>query len=236
MKNKFSLIIPCYNEEKNLEFLIEKLKTINLSDCEIILVNNGSTDGTQIKLAQLKTLNEGLFEIVSLDRNIGYGNGIMHGVFHAKSEVIAWTHADLQTDPLDVLNAYELFISHPEFPKCILKGKRIGRSLTDSFFTFGMSIISSIFLKGFFSDVNAQPKMFHSVFLEKISTPPDDFSLDLYLLYQAKRNGFSIIEYPVFFHKRLHGQSKGGGSFKGKWKLIMRTFKYVLKLRKEVIH
>ena len=236
MKMKFSLIIPCYNEEENLELLVEKLKTIKSNDIQIILVNNGSTDSTQVKLSQLSVLNEGLFEILSLDKNIGYGNGIMQGVFQAQSEVIAWTHADLQTDPSDVLKAYETFVSHPEFPKCILKGKRIGRGLFDSLFTFGMSIFSSFLLRRFFSDINAQPKMFHSAFLEKTPTPPHDFSLDLYFLYQAKSHGFSVIEYPVFFHKRLYGQSKGGGSFKGKWKLILRTFKYILKLKKEIIY
>ena len=120
MKMKFSLIIPCYNEEENLELLVEKLKTIKSNDIQIILVNNGSTDSTQVKLSQLRVLNEGFFEILSLDKNIGYGNGIMQGVFQAQSQVIAWTHADLQTDPSDVLKAYETFVFHPEFPKCIL--------------------------------------------------------------------------------------------------------------------
>ena len=67
--------------------------------------------------------------------------------------------------------------------------------------------------------------MFHSTFLENTPTP-HDFSLDLYFLYQANLTVFCNQEYPVFFHKRLYGQSKGGGSFKGKWKLTREHLIY----------
>ena len=48
----------------------------------------------------------------------------------------------------------------------------------------------------------------------------------------AHRKGFKIKEIPVFFKDRIHGEAKGGGSLKGKINLVMRTFKYILKLRK----
>ena len=76
--------------------------------------------------------------------------------------------------------------------------------------------------------------MFHLDFFEKLTESPNDFSLDLYLLFQARLCGFPILEYPVHFGKRLHGESKGGGSFKGKWKLIRRTLSYMLKLKHDL--
>ena len=84
------------------------------------------------------------------------------------------------------------------------------------------------------NDINAQPKIFHRSFLERMDDAPDDFSLDLYLLYQAKANGFNILEYPVYFGKRLHGQAKGGGSLLGKWKLIKRTWYYMNELKQKL--
>ncbi len=57
----------------------------------------------------------------------------MEGVHAASGEVIAWTHADLQTDPGDVFEAYDSFVNHHKYPNCILKGRIVGRNLLDVF-------------------------------------------------------------------------------------------------------
>ena len=64
---------------------------------------------------------------------------------------------------------------------------------------------------------------------------PNDFSLDLYFLYQAKKHG-QIIDFPVYFSKRVAGEAKGGSgsSLKVKWKLIKRSFTYIFELRLKV--
>ena len=231
---KLSIIIPCYNEAGNIPALVKKLETIQNREIEIILVDNGSTDSTTAVLSNELIDKETFLKSVSITHNLGYGHGIMTGVRVARSEVISWTHADLQTDPTDVINAYSIYIKSPDYINCILKGKRIGRNMFDAFFTFGMGILSSFLMGVKLNDINAQPKMFHRSFLEKITDAPNDFSLDLYLLYQAKKNGFNIIEYPVHFGKRLHGEAKGGGSLKGKWKLIKRTWAYMKELKEKL--
>ena len=58
---------------------------------------------------------------------------------------------------------------------------------------------------------------------------PLDFSLDLFLL--TKTNKIKTVD--VFFHKRKHGEAKGGGTMKGKWKLIKRTISYINKLSRK---
>jgi hypothetical protein len=83
-------------------------------------------------------------------------------------------------------------------------------------------------------DVNAQPKLFHRTMLAQMKDAPNDFSLDLYLLWLAHKNGMKFLELPVSFAMRRHGEAKGGGTFKGKIKLIIRTFDYILKLRKNL--
>ena len=229
-----SVILPCYNESSNIVGIISSIKSAlqGRNDVEIILVDNGSTDSTPQVLEQaLQGEHNKQFKTLRIEKNIGYGHGIMEGVRISSGEVIAWTHADLQTDPADVLEAYKIFVDHPEYPNCILKGRRVGRNPLDALFTGGMSILSTLLLRKHLSDVNAQPKMFHRDFLEKLTESPTDFSLDLYLLFQARLHNFPIIEYSVKFGKRLHGDSKGGGSLKGKWKLIRRTLSYLLKLK-----
>ena len=118
-----------------------------------------------------------------------------------------------------------------------LNGKQFAKNdneMIDSLFTGGMSILSTLLLREQLSDVNAQPKMFHRNFLDKLTGAPNDFSLELYFLFQARIHGLTILEYPVQFGKRLHGESKGGGTLKGKWKLIRRTLSYMLKLKQDL--
>jgi hypothetical protein len=64
-----------------------------------------------------------------------------------------------------------------------------------------------------------------------IKNPPDDFSLDLFLMLSAKRLNLPVKTIPVYFGKRLHGEAKGGGSLKTKFKLIARTIKFILNTR-----
>ena len=232
-----SVIFPCYNESSNIVGIISSIKSAlqGRNDVEIILVDNGSTDSTPQVLEQaLQGEHNKQFKTLRIEKNIGYGHGIMEGVRIASGEVIAWTHADLQTDPADVLEAYKIFVDHPEYPNCILKGRRVGRNPLDTLFTGGMSILSTLLLRENFSDVNAQPKMFHRNFLEKLTESPKDFSLDLYLLYQARVQKYQILEHHVNFGKRLFGESKGGGTLKGKLRLIQRTWKYMIKLKREL--
>ena len=232
-KLKLSLIIPCYNESDSLELLINKLFKIEDNFYEIILVNNGSTDDTKSIVNKLirKKLK---FRLINLNENIGYGHGIMSGVKESSGDIIAWTHADLQTDPIDVVDAFNKYIKFPDYKNSIIKGKRVGRNFFDFFFTFCMGVISSFLLKVNISDVNAQPKMFHIDFLKLLTQYPKDFSLDLFVLYKAKVNGYEIYEHPVDFKNRLYGEAKGGGTIIGKIKLIIRTLSYIIDLKSKL--
>ena len=227
---KLSIIIPCYNEELSLKKLVDNcLENIN-NDIEILLVDNGSTDNTYNCLLNLN-LPENIIPI-RVKKNIGYGNGILFGLNHAKGEVLSWTHADLQTDVSDVIRGFNLFEKELIRQKCLVKGIRKNRNLVDSFFTFFMGIYSSIILNKWMFDINAQPKIFHREFLNQFNNPPLDFSLDLYLIYFFKTKKINIKTFPVIFNDRKFGEAKGGGSFKGKIKLIFRTLNYIHKLNK----
>ena len=226
-----SLIIPCYNEEDNLPLLFIKLMEIQNKCHEIILVDNGSTDDTLKIIERVVKTNGPPLKLLKIKTNIGYGHGFMSGVRKASGQIIAWTHADLQTDPKDVINAYDLFLRAKLDHKFVLKGKRKKRNLFDNLFTCMMSIISSVAFNVKLSDINAQPKMFRREFFEDIYNSPNDFSLDLFFLVKAIRKGYDILEFPVFFNNRRHGISKGGGSILGKIKLTLRTLSYIYKLR-----
>lgn len=233
-----SVVVPCYNEAGNIPLIIERFSGV-IKDCpdiEVVLVNNGSKDdsATVIK-QQLELCSETLkshFLVVDVPVNKGYGYGIMQGLHAARGEILSWTHADMQTDPADIKTAYERIIGE-DYSKCILKGKRKNRNILDELFTSGMQLFVAVTLGVNINDINAQPKMFHRGFYDEFlqKDAPDDFSLDLYMLYMARIQNYKTLEIPVYFAKRIHGEAKGGGSWKTKFRLIQRTAKYILRLK-----
>ena len=227
-----SVIVPCYNEEKNIPEIVSKFdKIISKSnvDIEVILVNNGSLDNSKIIFDDAIAKTKNKIKVLKIKKNIGYGHGILYGLNAAKGDIMSWTHADLQTDPKDVLAALNEYKKYND-SQLVIKGKRRNRNLLDAFFTWGMQVYCTIILKTKLNDINAQPKLFSRKFYESnFKNAPLDFSLDLFLL--TKTNKIKTVD--VFFHKRKHGEAKGGGTMKGKWKLIKRTISYINNLSRK---
>jgi len=227
---KFSLIIPCYNEAENLSLLFSRCKKlIERADIEVILVDNGSTDNSPEVLNDLLQ-GELACRSIRVEKNEGYGFGILSGLKAAKGDIIGWTHADLQTDPLDVLQAIKLFEKYGS--NVFAKGRRYGRPLSDVIFTSGMSLFETILLWRPMWDINAQPTMFPRDFFDSWYNAPHDFSLDLYAYYQAMEHGLLVKRFPVLFGERAHGVSHWNINWAAKRKFIYRTINFSLELRK----
>lgn len=229
---KLSIVVPFYNEEKNILFVLEEYKRFEHNyDFELVCVNNGSRDHSDQIFCDVKKSGRYPFaKVITVENNRGYGYGIIQGVKNAVGEVIAWTHADLQTDSEDVFCAFDKYSQHNN-EHILVKGNRVKRPFLQAVFSFGMAVIASIVLNGVFFEINAQPKLFHRSFLPFLRHAPDDFSLDLYLLYQAKQHKYSIRTIDVIFRKRLHGTSKWAYSLSSRIRTIARTIRYIFKLR-----
>jgi glycosyltransferase involved in cell wall biosynthesis len=231
---KLSIVIPCYNEEKNIPLILEKFnKVVKTDDVEVILVDNGSTDKSDLVLKKIVP-NYFFARVVKIEVNQGYGFGITSGLRESKGEFIGYTHADMQTDPADVLKALNLIVKSPHPENCFVKGDRKGRYFFDQFFTIGMSTFETIYLCTKLWDINAQPNIFHRNFFKSLDNIPKDFSLDLYFLYMAKKRGLDVIRFDVIFPPRIHGESSWNKGFASKWKFIKRTIDFSAKLKKEL--
>lgn len=232
---KLSIIVPCYNESKNIALLLDRFGIAigERSDIELIAVNNGSTDDSAAIFEQ-ELPQYPFARVVTVTENQGYGFGILSGLRAAEGEWIGWTHADLQTDPSDVVKALSIIEKQEDPQSVYIKGNRKGRPFFDQFFTMGMSAFESLYMGTALWDINAQPNIFHRSFFETWKNPPHDFSLDLYALYMAKKQHRILIRFDVVFPERVHGSSSWNTGLASKWKFIKRTIDFSRTLKKNL--
>jgi glycosyltransferase involved in cell wall biosynthesis len=232
---RLSLVIPCYNEARSLPQLVARARRVVASDdVDVVLVDNGSTDDSPAVMASLLA-GQPRVRSVRVEVNQGYGHGILTGLRAAAAEgpqLLGWTHADLQTDPLDALRGLALFEDAADPERLFVKGRRYGRPLGDTAFTVGMSAFETALLRRPLWDINAQPTLFPASFFAGWVDPPTDFSLDLYAYHRAVDTGLQVQRLPVGFGARQHGVSSWNVDWRSKGKFIRRTTTYSLALRR----
>lgn len=203
---KFSIVVPCYNESRNLAPLLEGFSVrLGRDDVELIVVDNGSSDGTAAELGRLLPLYP-FARSVRVEVNKGYGFGILSGLAAAAGEYAGWTHGDLQFDPAAIAEAAGL-IERYGGGKIFVKGLRRGRPLADRIFTAAMSVFETLLLGTRLRDINGQPTLFHRALMKTWTSPPHDFSLDLYAYVSAVRSDFKILRFDVVNAVRSTGES-----------------------------
>ncbi|MGL4542164.1 MAG: glycosyltransferase family 2 protein [Polymorphobacter sp.] len=232
---RLTIVIPCYNEARSLPALVKRCAELVAADPEadVILVDNGSTDDSPAVLARELAPYPRLASI-RVPHNQGYGHGILAGLAAARGDIIGWTHADLQTDPMDALAGLAHFRRTPDPARLFVKGQRFGRPLGDQLFTFGMSVFETLLFGRVLRDVNAQPNLLPRGFFESWRNPPHDFALDTYAYALAKADGLRVERFPVAFTARLHGQSHWNINWRAKLKFIKRTLAFSFRLRRHL--
>lgn len=227
---RYSIIIPCFNEEENIADLVETLNSTGSEyDIEWIMVENGSRDGTRKQLEKY-CLDKKNFKIVYIDNNLGYGFGLINGLKAANGDYVGWLHADLQVSPDCLID----FIKQEEIAEeryIFYKGKRRRRSLINSFFTGGMTVFASILFGTYLYDIGAIPVLFDRDMLGCFEHIPHGFSIETYVYYIAKARHYRIIRHPVDIGKREKGQSSWDKGIASKFKLSWTLMKELIEIR-----
>ena len=230
---RYSIVIPCYNEAATLPSLVQRCLEVTAQtpfELEFILVDNGSVDASASILSELLVGSQGCRSI-RVTENQGYGHGILAGLAAAKGDILGWTHADMQTDPGDVLAAIALYEKHEG--QIFAKGLRFGRPLADVVFTVGMSVFETLYLRRRLWDINAQPTLFPRSFYQGWVNPPQDFALDLFAYAEARAQRMTVCRFPVRFGERKYGVSHWNVDWQSKIKFIRRTMEFSREVKRK---
>lgn len=204
-KYAVSLVVPFYNEEQNLPFLIKKIKETEKKfsfDFECIFVDDGSTDNS---LQVIKDLQKDYkkFKIISLRKNTGKSAALSLGFQYCTRDHIATIDADMQDDPEEIPHLFKKLLEGHDMVVGWRKFRKDSKSkiLQSKIFNSFIAAISSVRLH----DMNCGLK----VFTKNVASDLDIYGdLHRFIPLLAVNMGFKVTELPVEHHFRKFGASK----------------------------
>ncbi|MEA2053585.1 MAG: glycosyltransferase family 2 protein [Candidatus Thermoplasmatota archaeon] len=201
-----SIVIPVYNEEKNILPLYDKITSVmkDLGDYEIVFIDDGSTDGTFEKIKKLNEKDEHI-KCICFRRNFGKTPALMAGFEHAKGKVIITMDGDLQNDPEDIPKLVHMLGKYD-----IVSGWRYNRK--DPWFRkklpSKMSNAISRWITGLYiHDFNCALKAYKKEALQNLELYGE---MHRYIPAVLAWKGYCVGEMKVRHHERKHGKSKYG--------------------------
>ena len=229
-----SIIIPVFNEVEFLNELFQQLKLyFNEKNIEIIVVDDGSTDGSSSLLKKIKQKDDYqfIFKLIKLDINSGKGKAIQTGIKNSEGEYILFQDADLELDTKDGREMFDMILINKQI-KCIFGSRYMsGKLKKNNYFLNNIigkinSFIFNIFFAQSLSDVHCGLKILHRSVIEKIKLSVNDFGIEIDLASQIVRNHFFIYEFGVSYFFRTKAQGK-----KITWLDGFKSFYYLIKVR-----
>jgi GT2 family glycosyltransferase len=215
---KIDLIYVFYNNKESALFL--KKQIINFSHIleNIILIDNGSSDGTYEELINQFSLSSNI-KIIKIKNNLHYGGAIKAGLRHCNSDFISWMNSDtiISNDFFDKTIKLLSKNSQPFF----IKGRRQKRALFEKILSFGLSIYASIVLRFFFYDISAFPTVTSKNMKDfLVSKGLHNYTFELSAYFYAKKSNFQIIRLPVLYEENVQSKSSWNRDLLGYFKMI----------------
>lgn len=207
---ELSIIVPCFNEEKNISSLVESLsrvlKEMNIEG-ELVLVNDGSTDSTKEEIKKAAAVNKQII-LVDHAQNQGIAAAWQSGLEASRGQYIAILDADLQYNPQDLKKLYQA-VKNKEAD--IAQGVR-SESCDKGKFRHFLSRCFAGFLNFIFNCKNSDIKSGfllcgREVFAKILKADTGYVFFQHFIGISALSQGFSIKEVPVAFSGRSAGES-----------------------------
>ena len=218
-----SVIIPVFNERDSIGRVIEQALAVELPlvKMETIVVDDGSTDGTQEWLQQLFYRPLGgipSFRLLCHPRNFGKGAAVRTGIKHAESDVIVILDADLELDPANIPRlVIPILIGEADvvFGNRFADGARGARNLVHFLTTRSLTLLASLLTSLDLHDVEVGYKAFRTDMLHQMSLRSMGFEVEVELVVKTAKLQCRLCEVPVAYAPRMCRQGKKFGWYDG---------------------
>ena len=205
---KLSVIVPVYNEKETIKEIIKRVDQVNIPK-EIIIVDDGSTDGTTKIIKSLKTKKSQL-KIIIQPMNMGKGAAIRTGIKRVTGEYILIQDADLEYDPQDYLK----LIKPIKAKKAqVVYGSRFTGERRNMFFWHWvannlLTLITNILYNSTLSDMETCYKIFPTKLIQSLKLKCTGFEFEPEVTAKVLKQGIRIYEVPISYAGREYSEGK----------------------------
>lgn len=225
---KLSVIVPVYNERNMLMDAIKAVVAVDRPD-EIIIVDDGSTDGTRDLYPQIAVLDDRI-SIFLHERNKGKGAAVRTGFKQATGDIFLIQDADLEYDPRDY---YSLVRPIEEGRAAVVYGSRFRGGPTKAMFFWHMignkflTLVTNILYNTILTDMETCYKVFRADIIRDIPIRAKGFEFEPEITSKVLKRGYRIYEVPISYNGREFDEGKKLNP----WKEGPKAFYYLVKYR-----
>ena len=229
---KFSVIIPVYNESRTIREIIQRVQMVGLAD-EIVVVDDGSTDGTRQVLSELGSAGQPLrFSLLVIlhEKNLGKGAAVYTGIQNASGDVILVQDADLEYDPRDIpalLKPLQEGIADVVYGSRFLGGPRRPTMFWHMVANKVLTLMTNILYDTILTDMETGYKLFRRQVVANMKIRSRRFDFEPEFTAKVLKMKVRIFEVPITFNPRDYDEGKKIGlkdAFIAVWTLLKYRF------------
>ena len=205
-----SVIIPCYTEAGTIAEVLQRVEDVGLAH-EIVIVDDGSTDGTRTVLATIEAENRPGVRVIYHDHNQGKGAALVTGFASAASDVLLIQDADFEYDPREypvLLKPLEEGIATVVYGSRFLGGPRKAMNFWHMIANKVLTLTTNILYNAILSDMETCYKVFRREVVQDMVIHARRFDFEPEFTAKVLKKGIRIYEVPISYNGREWDEGK----------------------------